>query len=205
MSTQFLVENFEGPALDSRLQWFCPPSRWQIEHSCLVIQPDAKTDFWQRTHYGFQNDNGHFLCAVMESDFVLSTHVRFYPLHQYDQAGLMVRFSPDCWLKTSVEYELSGPSKLGAVVTNFGYSDWSTQDIEIQPGWYHFRILRQGSDYQVDIHTPERAQNWTQIRIAHLHADPNRPVQCGIYACCPIDQGYTAQFDDLQINTERIG
>lgn len=36
--------------------------------------------------------------------------------------------SENCWLKTSLEYIPEGPSHLGAVVTNNGYSDWSTQD-----------------------------------------------------------------------------
>lgn len=35
----------------------------------------------------------------------------------------MIRFSEDCWLKTSVEFEsVKEPSRLGAVVTNHGYS-----------------------------------------------------------------------------------
>jgi regulation of enolase protein 1 (concanavalin A-like superfamily) len=43
--------------------------------------------------------------------------------------GLMVQVSPSCWLKTSVEAGAPGePSQLGVVVTNGGFSDWSTQD-----------------------------------------------------------------------------
>jgi len=37
----------------------------------------------------------------------------------------MVYFSPDCWIKTSIELEHEGLLKLGAVVTNKGISDWS--------------------------------------------------------------------------------
>lgn len=44
------------------------------------------------------------------------------------EAGLMVRFSKDTWLKTSVEYIPDDNSKLGVVVTKNGYSDWSSQD-----------------------------------------------------------------------------
>ena len=35
----------------------------------------------------------------------MTAHVAFNPVHRYDQAGLMVRVSPTCWLKTSVEHE----------------------------------------------------------------------------------------------------
>jgi hypothetical protein len=41
----------------------------------------------------------------------------------------MIQCSPSCWLKTSVESGAPGqPSQLGVVVTNGGFSDWSTQD-----------------------------------------------------------------------------
>jgi regulation of enolase protein 1 (concanavalin A-like superfamily) len=80
-------------------------------------------DFWQRTHYGFEADNGQILFAPVAGDFVLATQVRFHPVHQYDQAGLMVRVSPSGWLKTSAEYEPIGPSRLAAVVTNDTSSD----------------------------------------------------------------------------------
>lgn len=76
-----------------------------------------------------QADSGHALQAEIDSDLEMTTEVRFEPIHQYDQAGLLVRFSPSCWLKTSVEYEPDGPSRLGVVVTNRGYSDSSTQDV----------------------------------------------------------------------------
>ncbi len=52
----------------------------------------------------------------------------------------MVRFSKDCWLKTSIEYEPNGMCKLGAVVTNQGYSDWSTQGYKTGPSDKYFRI-----------------------------------------------------------------
>jgi regulation of enolase protein 1 (concanavalin A-like superfamily) len=99
---------------------------WVADIYC--IEADAATDFWQRTHYGFQVDNGHFLYREMTGDFVPTARILFRPVHQYDQAGIMVRVSADCWLKCSVEFEPSGPNRLGAVVTNHGYSDWSTQN-----------------------------------------------------------------------------
>ncbi|WP_437544205.1 DUF1349 domain-containing protein [Sorangium sp. So ce367] len=92
-----------------------PPARWAVEpeRSVLVVEPSAKTDYWQRTHYGFRNDNGPFLFTRAGGDFVMTCHVRFRPAHQYDQAGLMVRIAESCWLKTSVEFEPDGPSRLG--------------------------------------------------------------------------------------------
>jgi regulation of enolase protein 1 (concanavalin A-like superfamily) len=62
---------------------------------------------------------------------------------QYDQAGLMVRVSPDFWIKTSVEFEPSGPSRLGAVAANYGYSDWSAEDYSRAAGDVWLRIRRE--------------------------------------------------------------
>jgi hypothetical protein len=196
--------HFDHSQLDERLRWFCPPQVWSIERSCLIISPAAQTDFWQRTHYGFQNDNGHILGMDIWDDFTLITRVRFYPVHQYDQAGLMVRINEQNWVKTSVEYEPDGHPRLGVVVTREGYSDWSTQDYE-GPSDILLRIKREGADCIVDFHTvtvqeelPEAG--WIQMRVAHL--TDVQPAFAGLYACSPINSGFKAEFDFLAIQSE---
>ncbi|MBW7882968.1 MAG: DUF1349 domain-containing protein [Caldilineaceae bacterium] len=194
-----LHTTFTAARLHPKLQWFAPPRRWTIGGGSLTIYPDGETDFWCKTHYGFEADNGHFLFTEAASDFVLATHVRFQPRHQYDQAGLMVRVSPDCWLKTSVEYESEHePSKLGVVVTNFGYSDWSTQNYTGQTNTIDLRVRRVGSDYHVEF-LDHVSGEWTQLRMAHLHGDEGGPVQCGLYACSPKEGGFVAEFDFLSV------
>ncbi|MGE0760546.1 MAG: DUF1349 domain-containing protein, partial [Pirellulaceae bacterium] len=96
MLDRYLDETFTGARLHPELRWLDEPTRWSVDaiRSCLRVEPDAGTDFWQRTHYGFEADNGHFLFTQVAGDFVLTTQVRFHPIHQYDQAGLMVRVSP---------------------------------------------------------------------------------------------------------------
>jgi hypothetical protein len=194
-----LSQYFYNDKLDPRLKWFNPPSRFEIARGRLVLYPDAKTDYWQKTHYGFSADNGHFLYLEVEGDFSITTRLAFKPAHQYDQAGLMVRLSPDCWLKTSVEYEIGEPSKLGAVVTNAGYSDWSTQDFTHHRHELTLRITRTGDDYVVAANTD--GHTWKQLRMAHLHNPDKAPVQCGLYACSPVDAGYEVEFDYLKIQS----
>jgi uncharacterized protein len=156
MNGQFLNEplpheDFRAAGLDARLGWFNPPKRWRLgaRGPGLVVEPDGQTDFWQRTHYGFSSDNGHFLGLELWNDFVLSTEVRLHPVHQYDQAGLMIRGDANCWIKASVEYELEGRPQLGAVVTNNGYSDWSLQDFPFPKAALRLRITKHGADVQV--------------------------------------------------------
>lgn len=204
MQARYLYESFSGSGVDPRLRWHHEPARWSVEtdHGCLRIEPAGGTDFWQRTHYGFEADNGHLLFAEVVGDFVVSTQVRFAPAHQYDQAGLMVRVSPDCWLKTSVEYEPEGPSRLGAVVTNGGYSDWSTQEFPSGPGQVWLRVRREGDDYLVD--SSSDGMRWVQLRVAHLHEGRGQAVACGLYACSPKGAGFVAEFQHLTIDSGRL-
>ena len=44
--------------------WHGPQPVWGFDREGLFIQPAGGTDFWQRTHYGFSADNGHFLKPV---------------------------------------------------------------------------------------------------------------------------------------------
>lgn len=202
-----LLENFQGKAMDERLQWHCPPEEWEVssDKQVLTFKPLAKTDFWQKTHYGFRVDNGHFLFAEMTGDMIMTTKVRTYPVHQYDQAGLMIRFSEHCWLKTSVEFETDGHAKLGAVVTNNGYSDWSTQNFAAGETELLFRIRREAGDYTIEYAEQEKDDalelKWNQIRIAHLFEDQNdqTPFQCGVYACSPQGDGCHVEFEYLHI------
>ncbi len=193
-----LLETFRQPTLDAALRWQAEPSQWRIDaaRGCLRVEPDAGTDFWQRTHYGFEADNGHFLYLQASGDFVLTTRVRFHPRHQYDQAGLMLRVSPACWVKTSVEFEPNGPNRLGAVVTNGQYSDWSTQDISQAVDNVWLRVRAEATDCIVEASMD--GVEWSQIRMAHLAERASAPsVQCGLYACSPKAAGYGAEFSFL--------
>lgn len=212
MGSLTLYETFRSDTIHPDLKWYCQPNSWNIkkENTGLIIEPNEMTDYWQKTHYGFAVDNGHFLYTEMDEDAIITTRVRSYPVHQYDQAGLMVRFSKDCWIKTSIEYEPNGPCKLGAVVTNHGYSDWSTQNYTQGPLDLYFRIRRESRDYIVEFLEAEddktlslselMEREWNQLRIARLMEDIDGQVfQCGLYACSPQGRGFVAEFDFLSI------
>ena len=205
MSNVIVDEGFEGPRYDARLRWHHPPPRWTIGESRLSVFPEADTDFWQRTHYAFCADDGHFLWLPVEGNFTLSTKVRFFPVHQYDQAGLMVRYSPECWLKTSVEYEPEGACRLGTVVTQRGYSDWSTQNFPADRHELALRVRKEGNDLTVEHLQPGtlggsvQAAAWTQMRLAHLSPPTGLPLHAGLYACSPKGAGFRAEFEFLLI------
>ncbi len=195
-----LNEEFNSDQLDSRLRWLNEPQRWRVDSkaSALIVEPQPDTDFWRKTHYGFEADTGHFLYAPVDRDFVLTTHVRFAPAHQYDQAGLMVRVNGECWIKTSVEYELDDPPQLGAVVTNGGYSDWSVQDFDPMRHDVWLRINRRASDFIVE-HS-DAGITWRPLRVTHLDTRAAASTDCGVYACSPKGAGFRAEFDFVRID-----
>lgn len=199
-----LNETFDNEKVDTLLSWLNPPANWWIEasRSRLVVEPDGGTDFWQRTHYGFRAGNGHLLKAELSGDAVISSQIQAYPVHQYDQAGVMVWFSDDCWLKASVEFEHEGPSQLGAVATNYGFSDWSLQDFvpETSSLSYGLQIRRAGGDFSVEYRSTPH-EPWKLIRLAHLSPGAGQPCLAGVYACSPKAAGFRAEFDFLTIDS----
>ena len=198
MNDKAYDERFEDATLPPELQWYCEPAQWSLDPTKRVLRicPDANTDFWQRTHYGFEADSGHFLYLQAFGDFDLTTKVTSHPCHQYDQAGLMVRVSRSCWIKTSVEFEPHELDRLGAVVTNAQYSDWSTQPLSKAVDTVWLRVRIRAADCIVE--SSLDGNQWQQIRMAHLsERDSTQSVSCGLYACSPKAAGYEAEFHFL--------
>src|SRR5512137_1206331 len=142
-------EQFLTPSLPSGFYWFNEPSSYRLGNG-LEIYTDEKTDFWQRTHYGFRRDDGHCLLATMSGDFSITTCVEFRPREKYDQCGLILRLDSENWIKVSTEYENEACSRLGSVSTNLGYSDWATQDIDSEHREMWYRVSKNGSDFLLE-------------------------------------------------------
>jgi regulation of enolase protein 1 (concanavalin A-like superfamily) len=191
--------DFRNGQLPDGFFWLNPPLEYRFEQG-LVLHPKAQSDFWQTTHYGFRNDNGHCLLTEICGDFSLETRVSFHPQHQYDQCGLVVRIDSQNWIKCSTEYEDVMVSRLGSVVTNLGYSDWATQDVSSVVQTMSYRISRKGSDFLIE-HSAT-GEHWQQMRIAHLHTAQEK-VSAGIYACSPIDAGFHCKFEHIMLSENK--
>ncbi|EEM53450.1 DUF1349 domain-containing protein [Bacillus thuringiensis] len=177
------------------------PEYYKInDKQAFIVRSKAETDFWLKTHYGFEVMNGHVFYNEMMTDFQAEVQLCMNPNSKYDQAGLFVMISEKCWLKTSLEYIPDGPSHLGAVVTNNGYSDWSTQDYptEAAKQQLRFRIIRKRGDYTIYV---KKSHQWEQIRIAHLMEDiGNEPIKIGFYTCSPSkNKGFETEFLNFTI------
>lgn len=175
--------------------WFNKPD-FSADSGNLIINSLPNTDFWQRTHYGFSRDNGHALLTSVSHDFAMTVRTRFSYLNQFDQCGLYVRIDPLNWIKVSVEQENGRFNRIGSVVTNLGYSDWASSDIDkaVEDVWY--RIRSKENDFHID--SSLDGLEWTQMRIAHLH-NRQRPLNIGLYACSPGEGGYQSTFSDFYV------
>jgi len=71
----------------SEFSWINQPKVFTLENDRLTIITDPETDYWQRTYYGFQNDNAPAFIKDIEGDFTFMVKSDFEPVNQYDQCG----------------------------------------------------------------------------------------------------------------------
>ena len=194
-----------------RGRWINKPKHCQIEHDSVEIVTEPETDFWQRSYYGFRNDNAHALLLDNDKNFTFTTRAKFDYKKQFDQCGLTIYVDSENWFKASIEYENEEFSRLGSVVTNLGYSDWATTDIETPTSiWY--RLSRRGPDFLIE--SSSNGHDFRQMRIFHLHcqgettvemgkknppAPAKSPISFSLYACCPTNSSFKAVFSDFKL------
>ncbi len=179
------------------LKWIREPKQYVIQDQFITITTEPHTDLWQRTYYGFQNDNAPVL--VMKSNekyFSFIVKTEFVYKGPYDQCGLAIYLDSENWVKASIEYENEEFQRLGSVVTNHGYSDWATTDIDssIHSMWY--RLSRRESDYLIESSTD--GINFKQMRIFHLW-NGSGEIQFGLYACSPENSSFEAIFAHMEL------
>jgi regulation of enolase protein 1 (concanavalin A-like superfamily) len=204
--------------LHTGLKWYCSPDswteqeserksdeiveidggKWMIEDcgSKLIIYPPGKKDYWRKTYYEpiLVKDDAPFLYYTFPSSSddhkTIEVTMHLIASTQFDQAGLMIRYDSDHWLKTGIEVVDNTP-RLSCVVTNI-YSDWSTQpwkstsfsmleDNSEESSIVHvdcsIRVHCRGNSYVVEARHPSSnvgEKGWELVRIAHL----NTNMQC---------------------------
>ena len=179
------------------LYWIREPRHTVMDDHKIEMITEPVTDLWQRTYYGFRNDNAPVLQMKTSEpyfSFVVKTEVE--SKHRFDQCGIVLYLDSDNWLKASIEFENEEFQRLGSVVTNHGYSDWATTDISasIKEMWY--RLSRRESDYCMEC--SQDGVNFKQMRICHMW-DGAEEISFGIYACSPEESSFRAVFTDMKM------
>ena len=178
---------------------FCirKPKNVIIDDKKIEIYTEPNTDLWQRTYYGFRNDNAPILqTKTKDKYFPFTVKTVFESKRRFDQCGVIIYIDSDNWFKASIEYENENYQRLGSVVTNNGYSDWATQDISASIKEMYYRLSRRESDFLIEY--SEDGKVFKQMRIFHLFKADDE-ISFGIYACSPEDSSFKAVFTDMYI------
>lgn len=179
------------------LEWTREPKSYSITEDKIEIVTLPYTDLWQRTYYHFRNDNAPVLqISTDRKYFSFIVKTEFESKHRFDQCGIVMYLDSENWLKGSIEYENEEFQHLGSVVTNNGYSDWSTTAIDstIKSMWYRFS--RREDDYCIECSTD--GVHYNQMRICHMWNGAGT-IRFGIYACSPEDSSFKAIFTHMEI------
>ena len=177
--------------------WTREPLEYSASADKIEITTKPHTDLWQRTYYHFRNDNAPvFQMETDEKYFSFTVKTEFDSKHRFDQCGIAMYLDSENWLKASIEYENERFQYLGSVVTNNGYSDWATTEIDanIKSMWY--RLSRREDDFRIEC--SQDGVDFKQMRICHMWNGSGR-IRFGVYACSPEDSSFRAVFSGMEI------
>ncbi|MBD7911280.1 MULTISPECIES: DUF1349 domain-containing protein [Clostridium] len=178
--------------------WINKPRKFEINKNRITITTEQNTDLWQRTYYGFRNDNAPaLLIKTDEKYFSFTVKTAFNSKKQFDQCGVVIYQDSDNWFKSSIEFENEKYQRLGSVVTNNGFSDWATTDIDGCIKSMYYRLSRRDSDFCIE--NSLDGKTYMQMRIFHLFK-VNDEINFGIYACSPANSSFDAVFSEINVS-----
>ncbi len=181
----------------SELHWTREPADYSVTEDKIEIVTKPNTDLWQRTYYHFRNDNAPVLqMETEERYFSFTVKTAFDSKHRFDQCGIVMYLDSDNWLKASIEYENDRFQHLGSVVTNNGYSDWATTEIDASVKTMWYRLSRREGDYCIEC--SDDGVVFRQMRVCHMCSGGGK-IRFGIYACSPEDSSFKATFTDMEL------
>ena len=181
----------------ANMKWTRAPKRYKITDDSIEIITEPHTDLWQRTYYHFRNDNAPVLqIETDEKYFSFVVKTEFDTKVRYDQSGIVMYLDSENWLKASMEYENEEIQRLGSVVTNNGYSDWSSVDVDAKIKSVWFRFSRRDNDFCIESSTD--GVHFKQMQICHMF-NVKDTIRFGVYACSPENSSFKATFTEMEI------
>jgi uncharacterized protein len=181
--------------------WFNPPTNWSDDGTVVSVHTNGNTDFWSKTHYGFERDTGHFYYKSLPGDqsFTATVNVRGKYHTLYDQGGLMLRIDEKNWIKCGVEY-VDGQQLASAVVTVNGWSDWNVVAIK-SPEVLRLRVKRENEAVHIEFAEGEQ-EDFKMLRLAYLPVIcQSQPMMVGMMCASPGENatGFDITFDGFSI------
>jgi len=181
-------------------RWLNPPERAELDGSDLVVTTRSGSDFWRRTSYGFDHDDGHALLTGFPPGTAVEVTFGGDFDTLYDQAGVLVRVDPATWTKAGIEV-VGGMPNVASVVTR-EYSDCA---LAPAPRWagrpVTVRASRSGDALTIRVRAD--ADAWRLVRIAPM--DPEAAATAGPYCCSPQRGGLTVRFTRFALGPPDTG
>ena len=138
-----------------------------------------------------------FQISSKEKFFSFTVKTQFDSKKRFDQCGIIMYLDSENWLKASVEFENEKIQRLGSVVTNHGYSDWATTDIDSNVKIMWYRLSRREADFCIECSYD--GVEFKQMRICHMWEGADE-IRFGIYACSPEHSSFKAVFTDMELS-----
>lgn len=171
--------------------WINEPKDYILKSHQLILATEPHTDLWSKTYYGKIENTAPILCFDYYTEESITVCCQYKFKKKYDQCGMVVYITDDCWFKICVGYRDNEFSRLSTVVTMNGYSDWSSMNIGSDISLMFFRLSKQGYDFKIE--NSFDGKHFKQMRVFHL--DPlGKPLRVGLYACSPLDSSFDATF-----------
>jgi uncharacterized protein len=188
-----LLTRSQAQFTKERMTWFKQPQQWKIDTKKLVITADPKTDFWQKTHYGYSTDNGHFYFTEYSGDFEAVVKITGIYKDLYDQAGLMIRIDTENWIKSGIEF-VNGSINISAVYTR-EFSDWSVIPRPDIPSSVWLKLVRKNDS--VELSYSVNGKNYEMQRLGYF--PPKVKAKIGIMSAAPEGKGFTTTFEEFEV------
>jgi uncharacterized protein len=176
-----------------RMTWYKQPSQWKVDGQKLVVTADSKTDFWQKTHYGYSTDNGHFYFTDLVGDFEATVKITGTYKDLYDQAGLMIRTDSKNWIKSGIEF-VNGAINISAVYTR-EFSDWSVISRSDSPATVWLKLVRKNDS--VELSYSLNGKDFEMQRLGYF--PPKQKAMIGVMAAAPEGKGFTVVFENFEV------
>lgn len=212
--TMKTITSFSDPAL----KWFHEPPYWHVDTAAdtLEVGPGFGGDLWSRTYYPWAEHRDHFNASALLAEVPYSQNaslelvVTLTPEVFYDQAGSLILVDENTWIKAGIEYFAIGGPHLSVVVTNDGFSDWSTTPMQ----WnnksvnLHLRVTKvvhdveQGASLYVERMVVEYGR-WELVRLLPVRSTKSS-WRWGPMACAPSAPAHKARalFSKITLGPE---
>ena len=172
--------------------WHNDPAVWEERDGVISLTTLPGTDLWREPIDGGIRNTAHEYTDRIEGDFTAEVSVSGNYGHLYDQAGLIVRFDGENWMKCGVEY-MEGRQYASVVVAR-GWSDWSIVEIDNPP---ELRIRTEYVDGTLKINMASGDTDYKLMRKTFFPGCSGADV--GIMAASPKGPGLAVRFSGFSI------